>query len=78
MFKSEGTFNFDTKMYVKVRIHTKMYDMPGIDVQPSTTMYDNLRKYMNIYEMMFNYIRQCTTKNPSLQYKCCRAQKFYM
>ena len=29
-------------MYVKVRIHTKMYDMPQIDVQQSTTMYDNL------------------------------------
>ena len=49
-------------MYVKVRIHTKMYDMPRIDVQQSITMYDNIRKYTNIYEMMFNYVRQCTTK----------------
>ena len=47
-------------MYVKVRIQTEMYDMPRIDVQQSTTMYDNLRKYShtNIYEMMFNYVRQ--------------------
>ena len=29
-------------MYVKVQIHTKMYDMLGIDVQQSTTMNNNL------------------------------------
>ena len=32
------------------------------NVQQSTTMYDNLRKYTNIYEMMFIYVRQYTTK----------------
>ena len=78
MFKSEGTFYFCTKMYVKVRIHTNMYDMPRIDVQQSTTMYDNIRKYTNIYEIMFNFVRQCTTKNTSLRHKCSRTQKFYM
>ena len=45
MFKSEGTFIFCMKMYVKVRIHTKMYDMPRIDVHQSTTKCDNLRTY---------------------------------
>ena len=49
-------------MYVKVRIHTKMYDMPQINVQQSTTMHANLRNYTNIYEMVLKDIRQCTTK----------------
>ena len=76
MFKSEGTYDLCTKMNVEVRIHTKMYDIPRIVVQQSTTMYDNLRKYTNKYEMMFNYVRQCSTKNTSLRYKCCRTQNF--
>ena len=65
-------------MYVNVRMHTKTYDVPRIDVQQSTTMFDNLRKYTNINEMMFNYVRQCTTKNTSLRQKLWRKQKFYM
>ena len=69
MFKSEGIIIFCMKIYVKVRIHTKMYDMPRMDVYQSTiaTIYDNLRKYMNIYKNMFNYVRQSTTKNTSLR-----------
>ena len=39
-------------------------------------MYDNLRKYTNIYEMMFNYVRQCMTKNTSLRHKCCSHKSF--
>ena len=32
----------------------KMYDMPRIDVKQSTTTYDNVPKYTNIYEMLCN------------------------
>ena len=66
MFKSEGTFNSCMKMYVKVRVDTRMYHMPRLDFQQSTTMYNNLRQYTNIYKMMFNYARQCMSKNTSL------------
>ena len=76
MFKSGGTFNFCTKMYVKVRIHTKMYDMARINVQQSTTMYANLRNYTNIYEMMLKDIRQCTTKTHDYDKKIVARKSF--
>ena len=47
------TLNEWTQMYVNVRLHTTVYNILRHDVQPCTTMFDNVRQKWLLYDSIF-------------------------
>ena len=60
MFKSECTIIFCIKMYVKVRIHTKMYELMFINPQQYTIIYENIRTYTKTISTMYVNVQRKT------------------